>query len=201
MRAGGQAEMTNRRQRTVYGSHPRKREDGLNCTGAGDRGRITPRSTHLAPVGGEHSVAECVECRGCGAAVYESRVSLADEAIAQRIAATRGRASRKRLFGRPEIISMGRIITSAPGTWLVTGRDFRRSARLLYLWRRCGDRAVAEVAGLLFPYAADAVISTEPADRADFGPQTFADWMGGLYNDSKIRLSPKCGSGAGLCVG
>ena len=139
--------------------------------------------TIRCPLAGEHQVENAVT-----AAVALHRLGLANDAIETGIAGARWPGRLERVCEDPEIILDGAHNPAGARALAAYIDRFHagRAVRLIYGAMR--DKAVAEIAGILFPRATEVVL-TAPRQLRAVSPETLA----GLSEHPHMRIAPDIG--------
>jgi dihydrofolate synthase/folylpolyglutamate synthase len=124
------------------------------------------------PLAGEHQVENAV-----AAAVALLRLGIPAGVIEQGIAAASWPGRLERVSTRPDIVLDGAHNPSAARALAAYMRRFYKDRRVTLIYGAMRDKAVAEMAGILFP-AAHAVIATAPRQERATRPETISALSG-----------------------
>ena len=124
------------------------------------------------PLAGEHQVENAVT-----AAVALRRLGIADLAITQGIAAASWPGRLERVSSRPDIVLDGAHNPSGARALASYMKRFYPGRDITLIYGAMRDKAVAEIAGILFP-AVRTVIATAPAQERATRPETIRELSG-----------------------
>src|SRR5579872_5999551 len=143
------------------------------------------------PLAGEHQVVNAVV-----AAAALDRLGIAPSAIERGIASTRWPGRLHRVSDSPEIILDGAHNPAGARALAAYIQRFYSKRRVVLVYGAMRDKAVEEIAGILFPYA-DEVIATAPGQSRAVDPETIRE----LAAHPNLRTAPDLAAALDLARG
>jgi dihydrofolate synthase/folylpolyglutamate synthase len=143
------------------------------------------------PLAGEHQVANAVV-----AAAALDRLGIDISAIERGIASTRWPGRLHRVSDSPEIILDGAHNPAGARALAAYIQRFYSKRRVVLVYGAMRDKAVEEIAGILFPYA-DEVIATAPGQSRAVDPETIRE----LAAHPNLRTAPDLAAALDLAHG
>jgi len=123
------------------------------------------------------------------AAAALERLGISGSAIERGIAATRWQGRLDRVSESPEIILDGAHNPAGARALAEYIQEFYAGRHVVMIYGAMRDKAVAEMAGILFPHA-DEVIATAPQQSRAVDPETIRE----LAEHASIRTAPDLGA-------
>jgi dihydrofolate synthase/folylpolyglutamate synthase len=159
----------------------------------GSRFRVEANRTFEVecPLAGEHQVANAV----AAVAVLDA-LGLGPEAIRQGIAQTRWPGRLERIRQHPDIVLDGAHNPAGARVLAAYIRRFYSGRRVWLIYGAMRDKAVEEIAAILFPLAAE-IVATAPALARAVRPETIA----ALADHPRLRTAPTFDEALALVLG
>ncbi len=133
------------------------------------------------PLAGEHQVENALT-----AALALTRLDVRNEAIAEGIARTRWPGRLERVSERPEVILDGAHNPDGARALAAYIRRFYAGRRITLIYGAMRDKAVAEIGGILFPLAAEVILTAPRQSRA-----LSISALEAFAEDSNLRVAPR----------